>query len=341
MIAPATSHPPFPAAAPAALPVRYRLEDLGELSGGEPLLPVALNDQGEVALYGHPPERQAKHWLVRGQLRRGHRCTEHAVTLGGVPLAGLSENSLLCGQERAGGGPLRAWAMHLGNFGAAHWPDYESCAVAVNSRGQVAGHVAFEAEGRLRRRVFVVNARNEAIFLPAPNGTGSCAAAINDAGAVLFNTHCGPFELNSEAVVWRDGAGRAVPGLPGGTGVWGTVLTQAGGVAGRLITAGGGIRAFWHEDGRTYDLNPGVGYQSEALAASDNRVVVGRMLDQQGRRQAFRWTPADGLRPLADLVVEATGWVLHKAVAVNRRGEIAGTGLFQGALRGFLLTPAG
>lgn len=336
-----TSNPPFPAAGAAAVvPAGYDLTDLGELSDGVPLLPVALNEAGDVAVYGHPPDRQAKHWNVRGFLRQGARLVECGAALGGVPVSGLSRQGLLCGQERAGGGPLRAWAQHLGNIGAAHWPDVESCAVAVNARGEVAGHVAFEADGRVRRRVFLVNARNEAAFLPAAHGSGTCAIALNDEGTVLYNTNCGPFEINSQAMLWRAGVSRTIPGLPGGVGIWGTALTAAGGVAGRLLTSTGAIRAFWHEQGRTYDLNPGPGHQSEALAAADTRTVVGRMLAPEGRRRAFRWTPTDGLRELGSLVRAAAGWELQKAVAVNAAGLIAGTGLRNGSLRGFLLTPA-
>jgi hypothetical protein len=86
-------------------------------------------------------------------------------------------------------------------------------------------------------------------------------------------------------------------------------------------------------------LNASATHQSEALAANDARVVVGRFMDDNGRREAFRWTPRDGMRALADFVPGATDWVLQKAVAVNAAGWIAGTGLRDGALRGFLLMP--
>ncbi len=342
MSATITSNPPFPAVetVAAVYPGTYHLTDLGESPEGLPLLPVALNDAGQVALYGHPPERQTKLGQVRGFLREGITLHEHLATFGGVPLAGLSANGLICGQERAGPGPLRAWAKHLGNIGATHWPEVESGAMAVNTRGDTAGYVAFEADGRVRRRVFLVNARNEARFLPAPNGSSAIPSAINEAGAVLINSATGFYEFNSQALIWRNGVCTPIAGLDGG-GIWGAALTPEGRVAGRLFTTLGGIRAFLHENGCTYDLNRGRGFQSEALALNDQRVVVGRLLGLDGQRQAFRWTPADGMRLLSELVPRVSGWALQKAVAINASGQIAGTGQFNQAPRGFLLTPVG
>lgn len=337
-----TSNPPFPAAATAGavFPNAYRLTDLGESADGLPLLPVALNDFGQVALYGQPPERLVKASRLRGYLRTGDTLAEHGSALGGVPLAGLSNRGVPCGQERAEVGPLRAWAQHLGGVGEAHWPEVESGATAVNDAGDTVGYVAFEADGRVRRRAFLVNARNEAQFLPAPNGASAIPAAVNDAGVVLVNSTSGFYEFNSQAHLWRAGACHPIESVDGG-GLWGAALTAAGRVAGRISTTLGGIRAFLHEDGRTYDLNRGRGFQSEALALNDQRVVVGRMLALDGKREAFRWTPSDGMRSLAEFVPDAVDWQFHKAVAVNALGQIAGVGLCGEQVRGFLLTPAG
>jgi hypothetical protein len=333
----ATSNPPFPDT-PATFTERYRLTDLGQVNG-LPLLPVALNDRGQVAVYGQPPEAQMRGTIVRGFLRDGGRLLEHAAALGGVPVAGLSANGLLCGQQRTGGGPLRAWALHLGDLGAAHWPDCESSAIAVNARGQVAGHVTMRTEGSVRRQAFLSDQRGGILPISVPRGGSTIAAAMNDAGAVLLNSSGGGFEIRSQAWLWRDGHCTLIPGLPGG-GTWGEAVTPEGRVAGRLRTSAGHSRAFLHEHGRTHDLNHNPACESEALAANDQRVVVGRMMDAAGRRQAFRWTPADGMRALAELVPEADGWEFLRAVAVNAAGQIAGRGLWQGTPRGFLLTPA-
>jgi uncharacterized membrane protein len=336
-----SSHPPFATASPreklAGFPVAYRLEDLGELAAGVPLLPVALNDEGQIALYGHAPERQAKTSCVRGFVRRGAELEERASAIGGVPLTSLSGNGLLAGQQRRGVGPLRAWAAHRGEFGAEFWPEAESSASGVNNVGEVAGHVTFVSEGRARRRVFLHDG-GEPRFMPAPNQSNAFAMALNDSGTVLANCSCGVFETQSQVALWWGDAVTLIKPEAGGS-LWGTGLTPGGRVCGRLMTVQGNIHAFLQEGGRTYDLNASATHQSEALAANDARVVVGRFMDDNGRREAFRWTPRDGMRALADFVPGATDWVLQKAVAVNAAGWIAGTGLRDGALRGFLLMP--
>lgn len=334
-----TSNPPFPEAADV-FPKRYHLVDLGTSPDGLPLLPVALNDRGQVAVYAQPPETQVRGTVIRGFLREGARLQEHAEALGGVPVAGLSSNGLLCGQERVAGGPLRAWALHLGDIGAVHWPERESHAAAVNARGWVAGHVAIHTENSMRRQAFLLDHHGQLRLPAVPSGGSTVAVAMNDSGAILLNCTGGGFEIRSQAWLWRDDRSTLVNGLPGG-GVWGEALTPGGRITGRLRTPGGSSHAFLHEDGRTHDLNCDLGYQSEALAANDHRVVVGRMIDPAGERHAFRWTPADGMRPLDEFVADlTTTWTFQKAVAVNAAGVIAGRGLWRGEPRGFLLRPA-
>jgi len=336
-----SSNPPFPAADNAAtFPDNYMLTDLGDSADGLPLLPVALNDSGVVATYAHPPERQAKHALIRGLLWKDGLLTSAGMALGTVPVAGLSNNDLVCGIARVEPGRRAAWAAHLGEFGARVWPEADSAAVAVNAEGMVVGHAAFTSGDRVRRRAFLITPFHAAQFLPSPNGGSATPTAINDRGEVLLNVSRGYFEINSQASLWRDGL-TAVIETPEGGGSWGAALSPGGRAAGRLLTAGGNICAFLHEDGRTYDINRDPAYQSEALAVNDDRVVVGRMMDNAGRREAFRWTPADGMRPLAELVFGADDWVFQRAVAVNAAGAIAGVGLCDGELRGFLLRPAG
>ncbi len=336
-----TSHPPFASTSPrerlAEHPAAYRLEDLGELAPGVPLLPVALNDAGQVALYGHPTERVVKPDAVRGFVRDNGALVERTSVAGGVPVTSLSGNGLLAGQRRAGAGPLHAWAAHRNGFGAEFWPEAESCAAGVNNVGEVAGHVTFVSDGRVRRRVFLHDG-GEPRFMPVQTGGNAVAMALNDSGTVLANCACGLFETQSQIALWWGDAVTLIKPEAGG-GLWGTALTPGGRVCGRLMTPQGNIHAFLHEGGRTYDLNSSVSHQSEALAANDARVVVGRYMDDNGRREAFRWTPADGMRALADYVKAAPGWLLQKAVAVNAAGWIAGTGLKDGGLRGFLLMP--
>jgi len=46
----------------------------------------------------------------------------------------------------------------------------------------------------------------------------------------------------------------------------------------------------------------------------------------------------NGKRLLADLIEPGTGWQLDYAFAINDAGDIVGYGLFNGQVRGFLMT---
>ena len=106
-----------------------------------------------------------------------------------------------------------------------------------------------------------------------------------------------------------------------------------------LTDATGVTQAFLWDDGLTTELTNQRGCTSEAVAANDQRTVVGRLVMANGPRRAFRWTPEDRLTLLDDLIADRNGWSLHEAVAVNARGDIAAIGSRGGQSRGFLLKP--
>jgi hypothetical protein len=336
---PVRSNPPFPDEGQAG-PVAYLLTDLGVLPDGSPLLPVAMNERGEVAAHALSPAGEADAWKAYGYLLNDGRRSQHAIPPGRTPLAGLSSTGLLCGSARRNGEVLHAWATHLGWFGADFWPDRDSCCAGVNAHGAATGHVlAPSDDGGTRRRAFLVADRGRISLLQPPCADEITAVAINDAGEVLLNSN--PEKgagRGTRTWRWSDGCFHLAADIGGDT--WGVALTPGGSVAGHALTPLGERHAIFWCGGRTYDLNPAGGWESEAFAANDARVVVGRMLDPRGESQAFRWTPAEGMRPLIDLAAYAEGWVLQKANCLNERGQIAGTGLYEGRRRGFLLTPA-
>ena len=336
---PVRSNPPFPDEGQAG-PVAYLLTDLGVMPDQSPLLPVALNDRGDLAVHGLSPADEPDSWKAYGYLVKDGRLSQHAIPPGRTPLSGLSGTGLLCGAARRGGSALHAWATHLGWFGADFWPDRDSCCAGVNVHGAATGHVLAPTDaGGTGRRAFLVAANGQVSLLQPPCADEISAVAINDAGAVLLNSTPGKHAgRGTRTWRWSDGSFHLTADIGGDT--WGMALTPGGCVAGHALTPLGERHAIFWCDGRTYDLNPGGGWESEALAANDARVVVGRMLDPRGESHAFRWTPAEGMRPLIDLAAYAEGWVLQKANCLNERGQIAGTGLLEGRRRGFLLTPA-
>jgi hypothetical protein len=47
----------------------------------------------------------------------------------------------------------------------------------------------------------------------------------------------------------------------------------------------------------------------------------------------------DKLTALNTLIPKNSGWVLSAPLSINKRGQIAGYGIYQGSAAGFLLTP--
>jgi probable HAF family extracellular repeat protein len=84
------------------------------------------------------------------------------------------------------------------------------------------------------------------------------------------------------------------------------------------------------------DLPGGGG--SLAWGINDAGQVVGESTAATGNR-AFLWQGGSGITDLNDLIDPGLGWTLTRARAINARGQIVGTGFFNGAPRAYLLTP--
>ncbi len=314
----------------------YTLADLGCHLDGSPLLPVAINDSGEIAACAagsHPAG------IFRGFHLAGRLCVPSGVAFGAPPVAALSANGLLAGAAGTAPKALCAWASHRDIFGERLWPGCTSRARSVNARGDVAGDVHFEAGELVLTRAFLLPAAGAARLLTPPQGGTTTAAALNDAGDLAFNaTPLGADAGTSRAWLLQEHTYVPIPGLGGGS-VWARALTPGGRVVGRAETVDGSQHAFLWEDGTTLDLGAPVRGLSEGLAADDHGVVVGRMIDALGAVRACRWTRETGLQALADVVRLPAGWVLHEAVGINSAGDIVGTGTWFGRPRGFRLRP--
>lgn len=332
------SYPPFPVAdLPAApAPRAYQISPLGLHLDGSPLMPVALNDHGDTAVCTHSPGPGD---ALRGFFLTGMLRVPAGVATGHQPVMCVSSNGLTAGASGAGPRDLRAWASHVGVFGDELWPDSISVARGVNASGLVVGNVLFDAGEFTLSRAFVLTPPGIAKFLIPPQGGTTFATGINDAGDVIFNatplgappeeTHAWCLHQHSYIPITSLGGGRS----------WAAAITPSGLIAGHALTEEGTTRAFLWADGETTDLGTLDGCTSEALGAHDHRTVVGRLTNAAGERQAFRWTPEDGMIRLADLVDGLDGWQLQEAIAINAAGRIVGTGLHYGQPRGFSLTP--
>jgi hypothetical protein len=165
------------------------------------------------------------------------------------------------------------------------------------------------------------------------------ANAINTHGEILGSTRLATGHMH--ATVWAlDGTlidlGAATP-----TGEsYGNALNDTGTVVG--ITTAPGYRGFWWSAATGMVLLPSLPthFATSAKGVNNQNIIVG--WSQVGGpccppSTAVRWV--DGVVEDLNSLIDAPGWRLDQANAINDAGHIIGAGLFQGQRRAFLLLP--
>ncbi|MFA6217706.1 MAG: PEP-CTERM sorting domain-containing protein [Candidatus Omnitrophota bacterium] len=91
-----------------------------------------------------------------------------------------------------------------------------------------------------------------------------------------------------------------------------------------------------------WDIDSGSVIYLEALAASN---ACATSINNSGwvvggaNGKAFLWDSSNGARDLIGLIDPASGWTLQLANAINEKGQIVGSGTFNGVSSAFLLNP--
>ena len=202
-----------------------------------------------------------------------------------------------------------------------------SYARAINNSGQVTGSVSGQA---------VRFQGGGTTVLGAP-GMWSAGYAINNAGMIAGTAQITPGSF--AAFLWSPGGGSLILPTLGGASSYSHAINDWGVVAGNSTTAGGYLRGFVYRDGVMTDLGTLGGAHSGAYGINSDGEIVGYSLTGSGDSAAFLW--AGGiLLDLNETIDPALGWLLEEAMAINELGQIAGTGIYQGARHGFLLTPS-
>jgi len=232
------------------------------------------------------------------------------------------------------GGQAAGAIYHAGSNQATLWENgaatpigaADSFAMAINDNGQMTGSqsgVAFRGE----------SSRQEY----APIATAwSAGYAISDGGAVAgtAQTNWGAFR----AFYWdADGSVNWV-GMLGGSSSYAHGINDSGAVVGASATQSGYLHAFFWSAGQIQDLGTLGGSMSGAYDVNNFNQGVGYSLLDDGSSAAFLWANGS-LADLNSLIDPASGWRLLEAIAINDGGQIAGTGIFQGQQRAFLLNP--
>jgi probable HAF family extracellular repeat protein len=173
----------------------------------------------------------------------------------------------------------------------------------LNAQGEVVGNAFFADDGQ--NRAVYWSAAGDVRRLPdLPGVSSSDAADINALGIVVGQggTDPGtPDPLRSRALLWdvAGGSVRDLGTLPGDPGARANAINDAGEVVGGSGT------------------NPG-----------------------DANTRPFLWTAAEGMLDLSTLLdASGQGWTLHSPTAINNRGQILVTGVYNGASAGAILTP--
>ena len=210
-------------------------------------------------------------------------------------------------------------------------------ATAVNASGIVVG----SAQTRINTRHAVVwqGSFPRDLGLLA-TGDYSSARDINDNGVVIGEANLIP-DGKPIAFLWTGQRMQRLPLLPGGTYCSGQALNNAGDAVGSCDLPEGSAHAVLWKDGQVKDLGT-LGDEdapSTALDINAKGQVVGSSEIVDGKLRAVLWQSGQ-LIDLNKQIDPHSGWLLLVASRINDRGEIAGRGMYHGAIHAFVMQPA-
>jgi probable HAF family extracellular repeat protein len=226
-------------------------------------------------------------------------------------------------------------------------------AASINAAGQIVG--SFFPDGGFPQPVFWPNSNAAPIYLPVTTGfPNSLAASINAAGNI-FGDACDADVTELHAVFWATSTSAPVPlAAPGGEFINTDVdlfvpfnqgLNNAGNMVGVAVNADfSKFRAvFWASSASPAVILTTTDEFINGMAEgiSDRGQIVGAAYNSDfSDFHAFTWpsSASQGI-DLNTVIPSNSGWELMVARSINNRGEIAGTGFFNGAEHGYVLIP--
>jgi len=317
----------------------YKVVDLGVIPGGGSSSAAGINQSGEVAGSGSTGGAFTHAFFTNGggslsdlgTLPGGLSSHGAAINDGGtvVGTGTTSADGVVFASHAfvaAGGGGLRDLGVLPGATA--------SYGTGVNDGGRVVGDLSF-AGGVTH--AFLTDGAGKLTDLGTGGGTGSVANGVNNGGTVV-GTLSAP---GGFSVAFRGTAGGLAPILtPGGGSSTGLAINDGGQVVGALGFAGGSHAYRTTAGGLAVDLGSLAG-APDSVADAINRLgqVVGSASFGAGLSHAFLYTDAQGMVDLNSALNGGAGWVLGTATGINDRGQITGTGTFQGMTRAYRLDP--
>jgi probable HAF family extracellular repeat protein len=215
-----------------------------------------------------------------------------------------------------------------------------STAVDINSSGYLVGHRQTHMDHMAgRRRVFIYR-DFRVVDLGTFGGEDGVVAAINEAGWLVgyFGTEPHADYADHRGFLLDEG-GLTDVGSLGGRMTTPTDINDSNQVVGYAQVGSGENHAFFYRAGTLTDLGtlPG-GTQSYAYAINNLGQAVGASDSRAGAQRAVLFDRGE-LRDLNGLIAASSRWLLTEARDINDSGQIVGTGIFEGQVRAFLLTP--
>jgi probable HAF family extracellular repeat protein len=320
----------------------WRKRHLTELIGpeGTNTSAVSVNDTGQVVGMSHIPGKSQAAFLWNGATGRLIERVPGFEAAGDVHIYGMNNLGQIIGCSYRFDGAFTAYLVESGNSIPAEGNG--------NKRAPLPGDLTIHSPRSPVRPVPLI------------------PQAINDHAEITGLRGGGVNIEAARGVFWRAGQTTRpaqIGTLPGGLTAHPHGINNHGEVVGAAATQQiYSQHAFVWDGERMLDLGTCGGRSSEALAINDSHQVIGLTDVQYEEIQGDSRTTWGGNRAvlwlkdksntyqghiLNDLLPAGSGWVLERAVAINKRGQIVGTGYRsddrgknrKGTNRGFLLTP--
>jgi probable HAF family extracellular repeat protein len=195
--------------------------------------------------------------------------------------------------------------------------------------------------GSNRLQAFMISGATNGVMQAVPVNAAGDSVAHDVYADEVVGYACTAGNASCRAFWFKEGTSTLLPSLGGNSAAnainW-SAPTQSMHIVGVSATAGGATHAFRYADGTLTDLGTLGGPNSEALEINGLGDVVGVSDVPGGGTHAFLWRNGT-MHDLNTVLPSGSGWVLQKATGISDAGQIVGVGTFNGATRGFLLTP--